>query len=294
MSSESSFYTGSWTFWEDGSIYGPRITLTNTHASYLVAFLALFVRLAGQHSWDILSFVCFRLKRSSKRKDDVYRGQQVIFRNTPSDAGAVWQFIKLGFGLRVKKSSFLQRSLLFICLAAFHLLAFAAAGVFVSRVTITGPQVLVRGSTCGIFSPSRESSQLEDMQWAAWLDQTTFSASRLAQQCYNSSSKALPSNCAAFGPRLLPFNVTTAVDCPFEARMCSNKTVRFESGTLDSQLHFGVNTEPKDRVKYRRVVECAPVTQDGFASGTLDYNQAHIPEVPPGQQTNYLDIETYQ
>jgi hypothetical protein len=47
--------------------------------------------------------------------------------------------------------------------------------------------------------------------------------------------------------------------------MCiNNKTVRFDSGPISSHTHLGINAPDADRFSYRTVMECAPITRDGF------------------------------
>lgn len=48
--------------------------------------------------------------------------------------------------------------------------------------------------------------------------------------------------------------------------MCTDGTVQFDTGFLDSRLHFGMNSRDDDRVQYRRVMTCAPVTTTGYVS----------------------------
>lgn len=61
--------------------------------------------------------------------------------------------------------------------------------------------------------------------------------------------------------------------CPFDPSMCINTTaVRLDSGFIDSLRDLGINSRPVDSVSFRKVLECAPITIDGFSTTYSDQN----------------------
>ena len=55
--------------------------------------------------------------------------------------------------------------------------------------------------------------------------------------------------------------------------MCIADAVQFDTGFVNSQTHFGINSKD-NQVEYRRVMTCAPITTEGYVSGYVD--AAHL------------------
>lgn len=51
-----SAYTGVWTNWSHGRIFGLTLTLSHRNGAFLTAFLALFVTFVGTCFWRITKF----------------------------------------------------------------------------------------------------------------------------------------------------------------------------------------------------------------------------------------------
>jgi len=133
---------------------GATLTLTQQNGAYLVAFLALFVRLAGSHTWQILSYI-FLQNRAIHTNTDTLTGQQLaVLRNVPSDLGVLLDVVKIGFRGRKAAWQPLRKSVWLLLTAAAHIIIFGVAGIFSSRVTGARSEVLLQPGTCGAWLDS--------------------------------------------------------------------------------------------------------------------------------------------
>lgn len=73
--------------------------------------------------------------------------------------------------------------------------------------------------------------------------------------------------CNIYKRRELPYLTNTNAACPFSPEMCRTSALQLDSGLLDSNDDLGINSEVRDRVQYRTVLTCAPITLDGFVKG---------------------------
>jgi hypothetical protein len=151
MSSQQSVYTGFWTNWAEGQILGATLTLSARDGAYLVALLALFVRVAGGYLWLIICFALFR-SSSTSTLNGLGHQQKAILRNSTSDSAALWQFLQSAWYWRRKSNLPVARSVRLAIMAAIHITIFAAAGAFSSRVAVTDSQVLLVTANCGTWS----------------------------------------------------------------------------------------------------------------------------------------------
>jgi hypothetical protein len=148
----------------------------------------------------------------------------------------------------------------------FHFALFTSAGIFASKVTDAGEQVLSRSPFCG--NPSSTYVQRIVNPVTVERDAGILQESQLskvyAQSCYNASNDS-PTYCSFQKPYLF---WTKNVDSPclFKPSICSNQTwsrsITLDSGLIDSQDDLGLNAPPGDRLSYRRVMSCAPLNND--------------------------------
>lgn len=115
----------------------------------MVAFVALFVRLSGSHLWGTLCYIIHQFRATPHSKDGLSHQVQVTLNNTSSDAGMLWDLIKLTWTWRRASRSALARCLPLMMVATFHIVAFAIAGIFSSQVTTVGDEALVQSQYCG-------------------------------------------------------------------------------------------------------------------------------------------------
>ena len=279
----SDIYTGTWINWTGGRVAGATLTISSQHGAFLVAFLALFVRFAGSHFWDICRYAIFQYRSGVGPKDVYHQQQQVLLRNTTADTSMLWNLVKITWAWRkITKRPFL-RSISLLIWATVQIIAFSAAGIFSSQVASAQPEVLLRGSNCGTWSsrlnylsPTFNPSPSEWISDIADAHNVFITSSRFTASCYNQSSTSLE-GCLPYGRRKLTWSKDTAA-CPFDKSMCiDNAAVTFDTGYLDTHLDLGINTPSEYRVQFRGISTCAPITTKGFASDWLNSTQADLP-----------------
>jgi hypothetical protein len=145
----SHIYTGVWTDWYYGSVIGTRLTISNRNAYFLVSFLTLFVRSSGQALWTTFCFCAFQIRSTPIPQDTLYHQLQATFRNSNGDITTLLEFLKLGFRSSKRAIRHRRRTTSLATTALFHIIVFAAAGIFVSKVAIDDSGVLIRSNVCG-------------------------------------------------------------------------------------------------------------------------------------------------
>lgn len=102
MESNQDVYTGLWTNYAKGRVAGATLTLHN--GAYLVAFLAMFVRVTGNYAWKLLCYLVFHINVTSSPPDETqHRQQQAVLRNSYSAMDAIVKFARIA--LRSSKGS---------------------------------------------------------------------------------------------------------------------------------------------------------------------------------------------
>lgn len=131
--------------------------------------------------------------------------------------------------------------------------------------TVTGDEVLISSPNCGAISLENVSIAQNNWEINPYIVEIVRSGSEYARQCYSSNSTR--QQCSIFTKQKLSSQTFLNVSCPFPGkdRICirDSDNFRVDTGLIDSNDDFGVNAAPKDRIKYRRVVECAPIKTDG-------------------------------
>ncbi|KAJ4355598.1 uncharacterized protein N0V89_003618 [Didymosphaeria variabile] len=255
-------YYGSWINWSRGKYNGGTITLTPRNAGILIAFLAIFVSIAGGSLWRIIAFILHQRRVAKDPRDGLHYQQQVILRNAATPGVASWQLLWLVPPWRRISKRPLWKSLPVVLLALLNLLTFFAAGILVAEVTRTaGSEVLVRSANCGNWT-------IDDTRlvygFTTKTQNDTVSAATYARACYGGPSAAL--ECNQYKVKALPYTVSEKESCPFDKDMCLNKVpvLSFDTGNMSSHDHLGINAQTKDRILYRRKTTCAPIIDTGF------------------------------
>jgi hypothetical protein len=276
MSSAAYVHTGLWTNHLYDHAQGATLTLTATNSSYLVAFLALFLGFVAGHCWAIISFMVFQIRSTLSPRDGQHHQQQAILRNYYAPATAIWQLLLVTWSWRRQRGvKAIVSTLPVALLAAASALAFGAAGILSARVTTKESFVLMRSHECGLWlEPSNVPTPGSNVHLADFKAKKTEDynlASTLAIACGKDS--AVASDCVSYAPKQNEWAIDVDALCPFENQMCyKNTAVRFDSGLLDSTLHFGINAPNDDRLLFRAVAECAPLVRDGYISDWHDMN----------------------
>lgn len=207
MDSNSTVYTGAWINWTRGPIQGATLTMTSRQGAYLVALMALFVKVVGSQLWNIICFLAFRLRTTTKAEDPLAHQHQAILRNAESESTAIIQTVQAAWHWRKKSTNPLGRSAAIITIATVHLVAILLAGIFSSRVTASTSEVLLRSSNCGAW-PYNGNSWDDDVlidganaeiyiAWSSCLLQNMARSSASASSCYGSSAQT-QSTCGPF------------------------------------------------------------------------------------------------
>jgi hypothetical protein len=268
--------------------FGSTITIPASQGAFLIAFLAVFVRWTSSHLWSIICFAIHQYRSSTKDRDGLYHQQQALLRNTPSDSLSIWIFIKLYRRWKSRSRGALGKSVALVLVAGLHFSVFAIAGIFSSKVAVTGDEVLVKSGQCGWMAeylggdmPSQQS--LRDIRSALYVSGRWSAEQSLAyaSACYGRESAAYSSLCSIFAVKRIESQINRTSLCPFARSTCEKPyAAEIDTGYLDSSFHLGINTPEGERVKFRRVTTCATIpAEDKFAS-----NWSIV--IPPGYPPN--------
>jgi hypothetical protein len=130
QSTQADVYEGFWTNYAYGRVGGATLTLDRQRGAVLIAFLALYVGLAGQGCWRISRFYLHRVFSSFVNPDGIYNQRQAILRNSETSLAAALAFVQTNIAWRKQHVERTQTRLLPVTVLSLSLsLAFAAAGL---------------------------------------------------------------------------------------------------------------------------------------------------------------------
>jgi hypothetical protein len=259
------------------------LTVSSRDGGFLIAFLAWFVGVAGSAFWDLLSNVIFLYRASEAQKDAFYHQQQMSLRVGASDVNTLWSFWKLGRQWRHLAENSWSRSWPVTFAALVNVISFSAAGILVSKVTQTRPDVLLKPTVCGLWDDpwagDTAPNLVEAGSYLTQLQQVLNLAGGYASSCYTfNTSQNEQKNCLAYGRSTFIWNITADVQCPFAPEMCrQGKSILLDSGFIDSHSHLGINSQAKDRIQYRQQYHCSPLETEGYVFRTSNASDPRIP-----------------
>ena len=260
-------YTGVWVNWSRGTILGSTLTLSDRNGGLLIAFLAIFVSAAGGALWRILSYIIHQSRAKLNYQDGLHHQQQVIFRNASSPGSASWQLLQLLFHWWDCAKRPALRILPMAALALTNLILFALAGVFSAEVTkAAGNETLIRSPNCGSWDISPHTGPQEQAAFRSKTLLDTTSASTYARSCYGEVQNPLA--CTQYAQPNIPWAVNQNASCPFHSGMCKfggTAAYQMDTGPIDSHRVLGINAPPSDRITYRKITTCSPITTKGYA-----------------------------
>lgn len=257
-------HIGAWTNWSRGKVMGATLTLRRQDADLLIAFTAFFVAYIGTRFWRIICFAVHRTSSTARPQDAVYHQSQAILRNSSSPESGLT--LLLGLLWSSRRSQKRLRPLLAATCALLCLAAFGAAGGLSSQIsTRVGNEVLIKSAGCA-------SSILSEFDLQSYFTTLPATAERVnnaanyAQQCYSNSSDR--TDCDRLVESRLEGMVDMDAPCPFDDQICQSQSgnIRLDTGYVNSHSHLGLNSPEKQRVLWRNVLHCAPLTTDGFTS----------------------------
>ena len=260
---------------------GATITLPAIQGNFLIAFLALVVHAAGTQFWGILCFAFHQVRFAAGEGDAFHGQQQVILRNSTTDTSALFWLMQQAWSWRRKPCWSLMRSLPLILVALLHILIFGAAGVFSSRVSQAGNEVLLLDKFCGTYIPgtNKPTTQFNQTDLDAAAILTIFNQAleedKLAytRECYSGASSAGEASCQDLVSPRLQSKVNFSAPCPFQADVCKYAgAMELDTGYINSELDLGINSRPEDRVWYRTVSTWVPMNVTNYKSNWMNGN----------------------
>lgn len=266
-------HLGLWTNWSRGPIFGATLTLTQSNANLLIAFVSFFVTYVGTRFWRVACLVLHFVYSSRAPGDGLYHQRQAILRNASTAEDGLYTMLCLGRVWRKVGRRTWSRILPLIVFTAICVAGWTLAAGFSSRIsTAVGNEVLLTGLNCGALDSGLDNSTADmELFFNPYKAKLMQSAGTYAQQCYSQSAGDSESQyCTTYVRKSLNATVVTNASCPFDKTICrsENANVIVDTGYLDSHEHFGLNAPENERFQYRQVVHCAPLT-------TVNYTVQH-------------------
>jgi hypothetical protein len=266
----SQAYIGVWIDWSRGRLLGATLTLTSANGALMIAFLALFVRLAGSNFWNIVCFIIHQACSTRSPRDALRHQQQVIFRNASTDTQTIWHLLKINWAWGSKSTSSFGRRWAPVLLALLHFTLFAAAGIFSARVSNATHDLLIKSTTCGLWPAPPDHGPGKDsfvpyQDWRVNNRRVAISSSQYAQACYNTTARV--PECNIYPKRSLDFTIDKKAPCPFNNKtLCDGIAIKLDTGHMDSHEDLGINAPSENRVTYRRVMSCTPIFAGDYST----------------------------
>lgn len=268
-------YTGLWTDWSQGRVFGATLTLRHQDGTLLIAFIALYVGIVTTRLWRIICFVIHLLYSTNSARDGLHHQRQALLRNAPSPDSTLVSLINLILSWRRQPSCRTWRRILpTAALSVICTCVFALATGFSSRVAPANRnEVLFNNDFCGYVIRNRSANfniTTAVRVVSRFAVDELVVADAYARNCYKEESGVSSFACGTLHHKeqLLPNIVNTSSGCPFEPSIClnGNTNLLLDTGYLDSHDDFGRNAPKDKRFQYRRVVQCAPLKTDGYKS----------------------------
>ncbi|KAI0505314.1 hypothetical protein F5B22DRAFT_528214 [Xylaria bambusicola] len=257
-------YVGIWTNWSRGQVMGSTLTISRRDANLLIAFTAFFVAFVTTRVWRIICFMFHRFHSTADPQDAVHHQHQTILRNSSSPESGIQMLLCLLWANR--SSERWLRPLPPTIVAIVCLSMFTIAGGFSSQIsTAVGNEVLIKSSNCGFTSVPVSGDDVSYVPEESNIATAIDNAANYAQQCYSNENTGLL-DCNRFPTQEVPKVIDTQASCPFKPHLCrtDSTNLRLDSGYLDSHKIFGLNAPPHNRISFRNVLHCAPLTTTGF------------------------------
>lgn len=273
--------TGVWTNWSRGQVMGATLTLDRQNGNLLIAFTAFFIGLVSSRFWRIVCFLLHRYYSTPRAKDVFHHQRQAVLCSSSNPESGLWRFGQLAWAWRHSAQKGLLRAFPGLLWAAVSMTAFTIASGFSSRIsTGISDEVLLTSNSCAVVNlTAAEASLTSFNSLVEDLSQKTFAAANYAQQCYAANATGV-FGCNYFTVSRLPTTVDVDAPCPFTQNICRNNdggNIRLDTGYLNSHDHFGINTPSQERILFRQVMQCAPLTTIGFESNetirSLNYTE---------------------
>ncbi|KAK8132103.1 hypothetical protein PG999_000276 [Apiospora kogelbergensis] len=303
MDQNAQVYLGAWTNWSRGSaVMGATLTLTREQGNLLIAFTALFIPFVASRFWRIFAILFHQCYSTSDPRDTIHNQRQIVLRNSTSLESGLFSFAELMWAWRGASRRAWVRILPVALFVFLSIVAFTVAGGFSSQISMTG-EVLLKGNNCRTSYLMHTTNQSVISRYMSYASTFVYNMASYEQQCYTNQSSGLV-ECDKFVTGTIP---TTTMDynasCPFENQLCrrNHSNIRFDTGHLNSNDMFGLNSPRDTSFTFRHVMQCAPLVTEGRIHNitvsnrnftTYNYGQ----QIKGSGQFNYThivpDIET--
>ncbi|KAB5576596.1 hypothetical protein GE09DRAFT_627098 [Coniochaeta sp. 2T2.1] len=269
LSDSHGVYLGLWTNWSRGPVFGATLTVTQSNANLLIAFLSFFVTYVGTRFWRIACLVIHYSYSSHAPGDGLYHQRQAILRNSTNAEDGLYTILCLGWVWRRIARQTWYRVIPLIIFASICVVGWTLAAGFSSNIsTAVGNEVLLRGSNCGAIDMDLDDTLVDlEVFYNPYTAKQMMSAGTYAQQCY-SGDASNSQYCSTYVKKNITSTVNTTASCPFDKKIClsDDANIVVDTGYLDSHEHFGINAPLSERFQYRRVVSCAPLTTENYTT----------------------------
>jgi hypothetical protein len=110
-------------------------------------------------------------------------------------------------------------------------------------------------------------------------------------QCYRGELAGNTHMCQTYPVQSLPYSMDANASCPFSNGICRSPfgNAYLDTGFLDSDKHFGINTNPRFLFRYTR--HCAPLVTEEFSEVHTDPQNSSVRTI---RYCKWLPIGTYQ
>ncbi|KAF2745591.1 hypothetical protein M011DRAFT_478755 [Sporormia fimetaria CBS 119925] len=286
---EPAVYTGVWTNWSKGKVLGTTLTVNQRDSNLLVAFLALFASYAGTSFFRISCFALHHFYSSKAPRSVLYHQRQAILRNAYSGASAAAALAQLLWTGRVysRKRGLLRQTLPLLVFGVAITVAFFFASLYSSRISeLTGDEVMIVNPTAHLWSTQPDVKYDEDLMYNVvnqYISKRWNAYANYAQTCYDDDNRRGGDCNFYYKPRLYT-KIDRNASCPFTSGICrsASKNLKIDTGYLDTHADLGLNTPPSQRLQFRQVLHCAPISTDGYAiavnatTSRVDYHYGRI------------------
>ncbi|KAL1607685.1 hypothetical protein SLS60_002620 [Paraconiothyrium brasiliense] len=255
------------------------LTLPTQWGLILIAFLALFIRLAGSYLWSIICFIIHQSKASEADQDDTYHQIQLALRNTDTEASLGWKLFRVGAVHQGSRVNAFGRTYWLILLAMVHGAGIGALGGLSSRFIAGSDAVLAVKGTCGwmdevakneslgLTDELRKPGNFEIFNGLVVMARYGYRKSATyARSCYAQTSDNSSSACEIYTRPTLPYNVSRSEPCPFNEKVCNGTAMTADMDGIRSDTDLGINTLPESAVTLRQTWTCVPVDAEPYAT----------------------------
>lgn len=278
------------------------LTLSPSEGTYLIALVALFVSTAMGHAWGILSFVLHQFRSTKLPRSGLYHQQQTLLSNALPSSVIFWSLLRMAWRWRSKNPTAARNSMGLTLAALLHFILLTATSILSSRLLSAGSEVLVRGSSCGMFAKSQRNISVhpEDgpnyyIATLTYAQHTALATLKYAQDCYNNNNTTRTNSdiCQSFTTPAISYIRQNKRPCLFSTDICAvPEALEIDTGYADSNYNLGINTPGSSRLLFRKVISCIPtlVEEKYSTNWTTERPDFMLAELPEGDWYKYYKI----